>query len=79
MLKLLDEEPENKANRNSRLEKYSGLYTQIGLCYFIMENNEKALHYYRKSIDLNRTIYSTNKNFPIDMQELRLYHKHLGA
>lgn len=73
MLKLLDQEVVTKENDLALKNKYASLYTQIGLCYFSMEKQEKALEYYAKSLELCRTIYSIDKSFPINERQLKLY------
>lgn len=56
MLSLLDDEASVNHDTVSLYPKYAGLYAQIGLCYFNMDNF-KALNYYltgdyKKAIDL---------------------------
>ncbi len=73
MLKLLDQEAAGKENDLALKSKYASLYTQIGLCYFSMEKQEKALEYYAKSLELCRAIYSVDKSFPLNERQLKLY------
>ena len=51
MLKLLDQEDADGGNGLALKNKYASLYTQIGLCYFSMEKQEKALEYYKKALE----------------------------
>jgi tetratricopeptide (TPR) repeat protein/DNA-binding CsgD family transcriptional regulator len=73
MLKLLDIELKNDETDIQLKNKYASLYTQIGLCYFSMENKEKALEYYSRSLELCRAIYAVDKKFPYNERELVLY------
>ena len=73
MLKLLDQEVANKENDLALKNKYASLYTQIGLCYFSMEKQEKALEYYAKSLELCRSIHLIDKSFPFNERQLILY------
>lgn len=73
MLKQLDDESEKAKSDLSLHEKYASLYGQIGTCYFSMENKDKALFYYNKSLELCRSIYAKDKNFDINQNQLKLY------
>ena len=73
MLKLLDEETRDKKSSVGTQLKYVNLYSQIGTCYFNMENTDKALQYYTKSLKLCHSAYAKNKSFPLTKFELSLY------
>jgi len=73
MLKLLDEGARNNATGISSQMKYISLYSQIGLCYFGMENTEKALHYFTMGLNLCHKTSSRYKSFPLSKFELSLY------
>jgi tetratricopeptide (TPR) repeat protein/DNA-binding CsgD family transcriptional regulator len=73
MLKLLDNEAENDATALALKNRYASLYALIGLCYFNMENQEKALDYFDKSLEQCRVIYALDKNFPFKERQLILY------
>lgn len=73
MLKLLDSESGTAASGVSSMGKYASLYSQIGLCYLSMENQDKALEYFSKSLKLCREIHTKNRNFPLNERQLILY------
>jgi tetratricopeptide (TPR) repeat protein/DNA-binding CsgD family transcriptional regulator len=73
MMKLLDDKSRKNRNEISIKIKYASLYSQIGLCYFNMEKKENALEYFTKSLELNRAIYTLDKKYPFDEQQLKLY------
>ena len=73
MLKLLDEETRNNKISISAQKKYVSIYSKLGTCYFSMENKDKALTYFNKSLELSRIIYSKDKSFAKDKIQLALY------
>ncbi len=73
MLKLLDETQGKYGSKTSLQEKYAILYGDMGTCYFKMEDKEKALSYYTKSLELCRTISVKDKSFPCNQYQLKLY------
>jgi len=73
MLKLLDEETRNNKISISSQKKYVSIYSKLGTCYFSMENKDKALTYFNKSLELSRIIYSKDKSFAKDKIQLALY------
>lgn len=73
MLKLLDETKLIVENNIPWKIKYINLYSQIGTSYFSLNNEDKALTYYNKSLELCRKINSIDKNYPLADLQLRLY------
>lgn len=73
MLKLLDEETRNNKTSIFVQKKYVSIYSKLGTCYFSMENKEKALNYFTKSLELSRIIYSKDKGFAKNKIQLALY------
>jgi tetratricopeptide (TPR) repeat protein/DNA-binding CsgD family transcriptional regulator len=73
MLKILDDETPKQETQVLLQKKYADLYSLIGVCYFNMENLDKALKYYTKSLDLCRLISLKDKKFDINQHQLILY------
>lgn len=73
MLKLLDSEKPGKAEGSPLYNRYSEIYVMIGLCYMDMEYYDKALLYYRKSLDACQNAYLQDKKFPLQQRQLILY------
>jgi tetratricopeptide (TPR) repeat protein/DNA-binding CsgD family transcriptional regulator len=73
MLKLLDEESSKTDFEINQKTRYASLYAQIGLCYFSMEKQKKALEYFARSLDLCNSIYAHDKKFPLNERQLILY------
>ena len=73
MLKLLDEESSKTDFEIKQKTRYASLYAQIGLCYFSMEKQKKALEYFARSLDLCNSIYAHDKKFPLNERQLILY------
>ncbi len=73
MLKLLDEEIRKKDTALVLKQKYAALFQALGICYFNVENSEKALSYYNKCLKLVGEIYEQDKSYPLKERQLMLY------
>jgi tetratricopeptide (TPR) repeat protein len=73
MLGLLDDEMAGRPDTVPVYERYMTLYTQIGTCYFNMDNNDKALEYYRKGLEMVRKLIRRDKNYPQEKKLVVLY------
>lgn len=73
ILKILDSKKSGKKEESAIFDSYSEVYVMIGLCYMDMEYYDKALLYYRKSLDACREAYKLNKEFPLQQRQLVLY------
>jgi len=73
MLELLDIEMSNETKNSKQQNKYSELFLSIGTCYFKMENWDKALEYYLKSLKICNELYISDKSVPMVKKQLMLY------
>lgn len=73
MLKILDEETRKNKTDLSAQKKYVTIYSKLGSCYFSLENKDKALNYFSKSLKLCHSIYTIDKTYPIYKLQLALY------
>lgn len=73
MLKILDEKSQKKSGDLEVMKQYAELYLLIGKTYFSLENQEKSLSYYSKSLDFCNKIFAQDKSYPIKMRQLALY------
>ena len=72
MLKLLDDESVDIKDPVALFRKYASLYTQIGLCYFNMDNF-KSLDYFRKSLDIVKKLAEIDPGYPALEREMIIY------
>jgi tetratricopeptide (TPR) repeat protein len=72
MLKLLDDEASGKHDTVFLLRRYASLYTQIGTCYFNMDNF-KSLDYYRRSLDAVMKLAEIDPDYPAREREMMIY------
>ncbi len=56
ILNLLDAEAAGAPESRSILSRYSSTYVTIGTTFFNLENNTKALEYYRKGLDIRHLL-----------------------
>jgi tetratricopeptide (TPR) repeat protein/DNA-binding CsgD family transcriptional regulator len=73
LLQLLDDKNIDNQDSISMLDKYVGLYAQMGTCYFKMNNNEKALSYYKQSLVGLEKIIRNNKDYAYLKKMVVLY------
>lgn len=73
MLKILDQKSSQNPGSIEVMKEYAELYLLIGRTYFSLENLEKALSYYSKSMDFCNKVYTQDKSYPIKLRQLVLY------
>ncbi len=73
MLKILDEKLSQNHDSTEVMKQYAELYLLVGRTYFNLENQEKSLSYYSKSMDFCNKIYARDKSYPIKQRMLVLY------
>jgi tetratricopeptide (TPR) repeat protein/DNA-binding CsgD family transcriptional regulator len=73
MLRLLDNKIPISHDSISLLKEYASLYVEIGTCYFNMDNNLKALTYYRKSLENVKQISRLDKSYPANEKLVVVY------
>jgi len=79
MLNLLDVEAAGEHDVGSILMRYSNTYVTIGTTYFNLENNVKALEYYRKGLEKINRLAVTDPEYPVDDKRLIIYINMGGA
>ena len=72
MLNLLDEESAGIHDTIELYRNYASLYTNIGICYFNMDNF-KSLDYYRKSLEVVRRMALKDPDYPAREREVMIY------
>ncbi|MBK6344840.1 MAG: tetratricopeptide repeat protein [Bacteroidales bacterium] len=79
MLNLLDVEAAGEQDVSSILMRYSNTYVTIGTTYFNLENNIKALEYYRKGLEKINRLSVSDPEYPVDDKRLIIYINMGGA
>jgi tetratricopeptide (TPR) repeat protein len=72
MLTFLDEESAGKHDTVTVYRRYASLFTQIGICYFNMDNF-KSLDYYNKSLEYVRLLARIDPSYPTGEREVMIY------
>ncbi|MCX6247389.1 MAG: tetratricopeptide repeat protein [Bacteroidetes bacterium] len=78
MLQILDDAVPLNHDTTSLSKKYAGLYASIGTCYFNMDNNLKALEYYRKSLEVVKKLARYDKSYPVE-EKLAVLYGNIGS
>lgn len=73
MLKILDEKSSKNYDSTELMKQYAEVYLLVGRTYFNLENQEKSLSYYSKSMDFCNKVYARDKAYPIKQRMLVLY------
>ena len=73
VLKIQDSKSSSQKAGATQYGRYSEVYIMIGLCYMDMEYYDKALLYYRKSLEACHNAHNLNKEFPLQQRQLVLY------
>jgi tetratricopeptide (TPR) repeat protein len=72
MMAFIDNDSAAKQDTLMFYRKYASLCTQIGLCYFNM-NNFKSLDYYTKSLEAVRLLAQLDPSYPSGEREVMIY------
>jgi len=73
MLELIDNGGFPGNDSLTMLAEYATQYARIGICYFNMDNYNKALSWYRKSLDVVNRLVSKDKNYPGQSKLMSLF------
>lgn len=73
MLRILDDEMATKHDTVGALKNYASTFARIGTCYFDMDNESKALAYYRKSLAIVNRLAVLDKTYPAADKQMKLY------
>ncbi|MFH1120534.1 MAG: tetratricopeptide repeat protein [Bacteroidota bacterium] len=79
ILNLIDAEAAGENDFRSILARYSNTYVTIGTTYFNLENNAKALEYYRKGLEKINTLAGIDPDYPVNEKRLIIYINMGGA
>lgn len=71
MMTYLDKESSGKYDTITVYRRYASLYTQIGICYFDMDNF-KSLDYYNKSLEYVRMLALKDPSYPAAEREVMI-------
>ncbi len=73
MMEMLDSGLVIRSAPSGILKDYASLYVTTGLCYFNMDNPEKALHWFGKSLEMVEKIAKEDPDYPSGKRRLTLF------
>lgn len=79
ILNLIDAEAAGEHDIRSILSRYSSTYVTIGTTYFNLENNAKALEYYRKGLEKINQLAGIDPDYPLNEKRLIIFTNLGGA